>query len=275
MAVEIINSEIESLVQNSFIKSIQAKKYSYSLDCLSDIYNKAYSNIPQKKRISYGGYYVVKILGEYLYDIFKQENLDIYNIGIGLYNNSENRKCKGILLCTLSHYGLDDYKRILPVIEKAAKDNDWEVREFAAGFINKITRKYPYEVKEFYLSLVNSENENIRRFVSESLRPVSDNKWFFKNPDYPLSIIRNLFKENKTYPRTSVGNNLSDWARRKPEMVYEMVKELVKSENKNSYWIAYRACRNLIKKEPLKVMDLLGINEYKYKKKIYFKKDYL
>ena len=53
-----------------------------------------------------------------------------------------------------------------------------------------------------------------------------------------------------------------------------MVRELVDSRDENSYWIAYRACRNLVKKEPIKVMDLLKVNEYEYKKRIHRRSDY-
>ena len=56
--------------------------------------------------------------------------------------------------------------------------------------------------------------------------PVQKNQWFYKNPDYSLSILRNLFKEKAAYPRTAVGNNLSDLARRLPDLVYELVKDL-------------------------------------------------
>jgi len=83
-----------------------------------------------------------------------------------------------------------------------------------------------------------------------------------------------MFTESSPYPRTSVGNNLSDLARSHPELVYELVEKLVVSGNKHSYWIAYRACRNLVKKEPIKVMNLLKIDEYKYKNRVYKKNDY-
>ena len=86
--------------------------------------------------------------------------------------------------------------------------------------------------------------------------------------------MRFLFKESSPYPRTSVGNNLSDLARQNPELIYKLVEELVNSENKHSYWIAYRACRNLVKKEPIRVMDLLKVDEYKYKKRIHKRSDY-
>jgi 3-methyladenine DNA glycosylase AlkC len=129
-------------------------------------------------------------------------------------------------------------------------------------------------MKEYLLKLVKSKDANIRRFVAETLRPVQENRWFYKNPDYPLSILKNMFRESSSYPRTSVGNNLSDLARQLPDLVYDLVKELVDSGDKNSYWIAYRACRNLVKKDPVKVMDLLKVDEYKYKKRIYQRIDY-
>jgi len=84
-----------------------------------------------------------------------------------------------------------------------------------------------------------------------------------------------MLTESSAYPRTSVGNNLSDLARKNPDLIYNIVKDLVQNGNKNSYWIAYRACRNLVKKEPIKVMDLLLIDEYKYKKNRYKRIDYL
>jgi hypothetical protein len=62
--------------------------------------------------------------------------------------------------------------------------------------------------------------------------------------------------------------NLSNLARKLPDLVYGLVKELVGSGDKNSYWIAYRACRNLVKKDPLRVMDLLKVDE------IYKRDDY-
>jgi 3-methyladenine DNA glycosylase AlkC len=88
--------------------------------------------------------------------------------------------------------------------------------------------------------------------------------------DYPLSVLRLMFRETHPYPRTSVGNNLSDLSRRNPELVLGLVKELVKSGDKNSYWIAYRACRNLVKKYPQRVMALLGTDEYHYKERHFY-----
>ncbi len=173
----------------------------------------------------------------------------------------------------LSFCGLDNCKRILPHFKYAAASADWDVREISQMFFRKLIKKHPDKIKEYLLQLVDSNDANIRRFVSETLRPVQENRWFYKDPDFSLSVIRHLFKEGSPYPRTSVGNNLSDLARRLPELVYELVEELVESDDKNSYWIAYRACRNLVKKEPIRVMDLLKVDEYKYKKRIHKRSD--
>jgi len=116
---------------------------------------------------------------------------------------------------------------------------------------------------------VESEDAHLRRFVAETLRPVVENKWIFNQPEYSLEVLRHLFKERIPYPRSSVGNNLSDLSRRLPELVYRLVKELVANGNKNSYWIAYRACRNLVKKDPIKVMNLLRVEVYHYKTAVY------
>jgi 3-methyladenine DNA glycosylase AlkC len=111
--------------------------------------------------------------------------------------------------------------------------------------------------------------------VSESLRPVVENRWFHKNPEYALGIIQYLYTESAPYPRTSVGNNLSDWTRVNEEIAWPIIKSLAESGDKNSYWIATRACRNLVKKKPLQVMEILGVEEYKYKSRVYKKGDYL
>jgi len=141
-------------------------------------------------------------------------------------------------------------------------------------FFRKLIKKHPEEMSKFLLELVKSEDANTRRFVAETLRPVQENRWFYKNMDYPLSILKKLFKESSPYPRTSVGNNLSDLASQLPELVYGLVKELVDSGDKTAYWIAYRACRNLVKKEPVRVMDLLNADDYIYKKRRYMRNDY-
>ena len=66
-----------------------------------------------------------------------------------------------------------------------------------------------------------------------------------------------------------MGNNLSDLSRRNPDLVTGIAAELAASGNSNSYWIAYRACRNLVKQRPEQVLDVLHTDEYRYKDRYY------
>jgi 3-methyladenine DNA glycosylase AlkC len=272
--MNILNAEVERKIQEGIIKPALAGEYAVAIGNISPIADELYANIPDNKRISYGIVHVVKTLSEYLYTHLVEIDAPVYLIASHMFKKSDDFKGKGVSLGMLSFYGLGDYKKVLPYFESAAASSDWEVRELAQMFFRKLIKKHPGEMKEYLLKLVKSKDANIRRFVAETLRPVQENRWFYKNPDYPLPILRNMFKESSPYPRTSVGNNLSDLARGLPDLVYDLVKELVDSGDKNSYWIAYRACRNLVKKEPVKVMDLLKVDEYKYKKRIHKRSGY-
>ncbi len=274
--MNILNGDIEKRIQNEIIKPVLSQQYDLATKNIPGIQTALHANIPDNKRISYGRFYTVKVLGEYLYDQLTAIDAPVLQISSNLLKNSEDFIVKSVSLGMLSLYGVEShghFKQVFPLFKSAAAFNHWEVRECAASFFQKLTNKYPAEAKEYLLKLVKSDDPNARRFVSETLRPINMNQWFYKNPDYPLTILRNLFRESSPYPRTSVGNNLSDLARRLPDLVYDLVEELVENGDKNSYWIAYRACRNLVKKEPIKVMNLLKVDEYKYKKRIHKRSD--
>jgi len=272
--MNILNAEVGRKIQKDIIKPIMQAKYDLAIGNITPIIDDLYANIPDNKRISYRIVHVVKTLSEYLYTQLVERDAPVYRIASRMFEESDDSQSKGVSLGILSFYGLGDYKEALPYFESAAASSDWEVRELAQMFFRKLIKKHPAEMKEYLLKLVKSKDANMRRFVAETLRPVQENRWFYKNPDYPLSILRNMFKESAPYPRTSVGNNLSDLVRRLPDLVYDLVAELVESGDDNSYWIAYRACRNLVKKEPVKVMDLLKVDEYKYKKRIHKRSGY-
>jgi 3-methyladenine DNA glycosylase AlkC len=272
--MNILNAGVERKIQKDIMDPLLQGKYALAMERISPIVDELYANIPDNKRISYGIVHVVKTLSEYLYTHLVEIDAPVYQVASHIFEESDDSQGKGISLGILSYYGLGDYKKVLPYFESAAASSDWEVRDLAQMFFRKLIKKYPGEMKKYLLKLVKSKDANIRRFVAETLRPVQENRWFYKNPDYSLSILKDMFMESAPYPRTSVGNNLSDLAKGLPDLVYDLVKELVDSGDKNSYWIAYRACRNLVKKEPVKVMDLLKVDEYKYKKRIHKRSGY-
>jgi 3-methyladenine DNA glycosylase AlkC len=241
---------------------------------MSTVLKELYKNIPEKRRISYGRVYTIQVLSKYLFSSLDELGANVFEISKELFEKSAESQTKGVALGMLSFYGIIDYKKVLPFFEASASSANWDMREFAQMFFRKLIEKWPDEMKSYLLKLTESNDPNIRRFVSETLRPVKENRWFYKNPNYSLSILRKVFKESSEYPRTSVGNNLSDLARHLPDLVFGLIKELVDRGDNNSYWIAYRASRNLVKKEPIRVMDLLHVDEYRYKKSVYKRSDY-
>ncbi len=272
--MQIINPKVEKKIQKDIIANLLQGNYALAIQHILNVLEILHGNIPENKRISFGRVYTIQVLSRSLFSSLAEINAKVYEISAALFDRSEDFRSKGVALGIFSFYGIDDYQKVLPFFEASASSTDWNMREFAQMFFRKLIQKWPDEMKEYLLKLTLSRDPNIRRFVSETLRPVKENRWLFKNPDYSLTILRNLFRERSEYPRTSVGNNLSDLARHLPNLVFELVKELVANGNCDSYWISYRACRNLVKKEPIRTMNLLRVNEYRYKNRVYRRSEY-
>jgi 3-methyladenine DNA glycosylase AlkC len=272
--MNLLTSALETQIERKVLVPALRGEFELATINIAEALGVLYDNIPENKRISYGRVHTIKGLAKHLYVCLNAQNASIFEIGSNLFAHSENVWSTGVALGLLADSGIADYPPVLPYFESAASSQDWELREFAQMFFRRLVKAHPAEMQAYLLRLVKSEDPNLRRFVSETLRPVQENKWFYKDPEYSLTVLRHLFRERAPYPRTSVGNNLSDLARRLPELVYDLVEELVSSEDKNSYWIAYRACRNLVKKEPVRVMDLLGVDDYRYKKAVYRREDF-
>jgi 3-methyladenine DNA glycosylase AlkC len=266
--MELITSALRVKIERHIINSLLYSEHLSAAAGISDIIKEMYGAIPQNKRISFGIVHTIKQLGLYLFNAFKEKGIPLFDSAVIIFDLEGNSESRAVALCILSYYGLEYPDKVLPYFEKAAADDDWEVREISQMLFRKLIKKHPENMKKFLLKQVKSKDANVRRFVGETLRPVCENKWFYKQPEYSLSVIRHLFRESKAYPRTSIGDNLSDLARHQPELIYKVIKALVANGDKNSYWIAYRACRNLVKKEPERVMKLLGTDRYKYKDRV-------
>jgi 3-methyladenine DNA glycosylase AlkC len=171
----------------------------------------------------------------------------------------------------MAEFGKTDPSSALEFFGQAGDSRVWEVREFAASGLRRLVGPCREIVLPWLRSAAQSESPRLRRLVSESLRPVTDNDWLNGEPDTSLKILRLLFREAHPYPRASVGNNLSDLARRNPELIIGVVQELVESGDENSSWIAKRACRNLVKQNPERIMAVLRVDEYHYKDRHYYR----
>ena len=272
--MKLITKNIEKKVLITILTALKENNYMQAVESLPIALDAMYNKIPDKKRISYGRVYTIRTLTDYLYRQILENDLPLFNTARIIFNNSPEHRCIGVGLGLFAAAGIRDFSKVLTYFETAADHENWEVREFAQMYFRKIIKAHPEKSQEYLLKKASSKKPNIRRFVAETLRPVQENRWMHKVPDYSLMVLAKLFKEPHIYVRTAVGNNLSDLARRNPDMIYKLVKILVYSRDKYSFWIAYRACRNLVKHDPLRVMDVLDVNEYKYKNRRYLRIHY-
>jgi len=276
--MDLITNTIKQKIQNLILENLFKKKINETEKYIAEVLDILYENIPDNKRISYGAYYIIKVLSKFIYEGLGNKKELVYQSLEHVLELNRDYRVSCVCLGILSWYANENstyIKKIVPFFKDSAIDEDWKMRETSAGFFHSMIKHHP-EIMKSYLEIFSTDlNPKLRRFASETLRPVAENRWIQKKPDYSLSILRGMFTESSAYPRTSVGNNLSDLARKNPDLIFDIVKDLVQSGNKNSYWIPYRTCRNLVKKKPIKVMDLLLVDEYKYKKNRYKRIDYI
>ena len=267
--MQLMNDRLQCQAQKDIVEQLLRDDISAAIDNIPSLLDALYANIPAKKRISYGRVHTIKVLANYLYDQFLEWKAPGFIIATKLVKRANERRTLGVALCLLSLFKQDAFPTAIDHFERAARSDDWEVREFSQMFFRKIIQHHREDIQAYLLETAKSKDPKLRRFVAETLRPCVENKWIYDKPQYSLKVLRQLFQEKAAYPRTAVGNNLSDLARRLPELVYDLIAELAGTGDQNAYWIAYRACRNLVKKDPIRVMDLLKIDAYKYKQRIY------
>jgi len=259
------------ITAQSILSSLQHDNADDAIQQLCELKDAFYSSIPAKQRISRGITWVVQQIA----GLLAAECADLTEIPLLVHSLQKNLEpadhLQGVPLFLITEYGKQHPQQVYSFYAEAAASSEWVIREFAAAAFRPIIAVEPGLVLPWLQQMAVDQNPNVRRFASETLRPVVTNRWLNKQSEYSLSVLRLLFREPHPYPRTSVGNNLSDLSRRNPELIFSIVHELVESQDKNSYWIAYRACRNLVKKDPQRVMDLLGIDEYHYKDRNFYR----
>lgn len=271
---ESVLKEVDAQIERELFPLLLDHNFIEIEKVLDDMILKLHASIAEKKRTSYGITYVVKTFAKHLFEKLENSNYDTFEMSYLIYDKMSTFRTKCIGLGVISHYGINDREKAFLIFRHAASHELWEIRDFAQMYIRKITKKHPLEVQKFLIELSKSDDPNLRRFSSESLRPVVENRWIIENPEFSLTVLRNLFREDCVYPRVSVANNLSDLSRNLPELIFSVVEELISFNDKNSDFVAHRACRNLIEKDPIRVMDLLKVDEYKYKKRNYKRSDY-
>ncbi len=258
-------SEAELQTARQIIADLCGQRPVEGIQRLQALKDAMYASIPDAQRISRGITWVVERLSLLLAQAAESDAVIWESARILSARLEKGDLLQGAPIFLMAEYGQGAPEPVLPFFEVAAGGSNWVVREFAAQAFRKVLVPNKALVHGWLVRLAQAPDPNLRRFTAETLRPAALNRWLYGEPEYSLSVLRCMFREPQAYPRTAVGNNLSDLSRRLPELIYSVVGELVEADDPNSAWIAYRACRNLVKKEPERVMDLLGVQAYHYK----------
>jgi 3-methyladenine DNA glycosylase AlkC len=267
-------TEHELLAADGVIAHLTQARPAQGLESLRALYEDLHADIPARRRQSRGITWVMQHISRLL--IARCGGVEPVRaladaLCAGL---APGDRLIGVPIFLMAEWGKVHPSDALEFLGQTGDAEDWVVREFAAAGWRQMIGPCREVVLPWLKTAAKSPSPRLRRLAGESLRPVADNRWLNREPQTSLEVLRLLFREPHPYPRTSAGNNPSDLARRNPALVLGIVQELVDSGDRNSYWIAYRACRNLVKQDPAKVLDLLGVDEYHYKERHFYRDGY-
>ena len=140
----------------------------------------------------------------------------------------------------------------LKQIQKFSADKHFGVREICWMAVRpKIKTKLAKSI-EILSTWTTNEDENIRRFATESTRPrgvwcehLEDLK---QNPELALSILEPLKSDSSKYVQDSIGNWLNDASKTQPDFVQKICQRWsLESNSKATQYIIKKALRTLNK----------------------------
>ncbi len=202
-------------------------------------------------------------------DQLKKQTVNTINeaIGIGLLDLTMKNNDGGFLLKISTHpadlvrcwaaYTIGrnnelNLKEKLNKIQAFASDAHFGVREICWMTVRPDISKNLDESLSILSEWTQHENENVRRFASESTRPRG--VWcehinvLKQNPGLGLEILEPLRSDTSRYVQYSVGNWLNDASKSQPEFVVEICDEwLRESPTKETQYIVKKALRTIKK----------------------------
>jgi len=140
----------------------------------------------------------------------------------------------------------------LEQIKPFAADSHFGVREICWLAVRPKMTNNITESIEILSKWSHNQDENIRRFASESTRPCGvwceHIKELKQNPELGLPILEPLKSDKAKYVQNSVGNWLNDASKSQPEFVNELCKRWeYESDTKETKYIIKKALRTIKK----------------------------
>lgn len=209
---------------------------------ISGFIGKEYEIIPKKERIGKGRVYITKHIVEGCYNLLKDKaSIDFINYCTHCFNYAELtddnylRNFALILVAKSSTLSKVTLERGLNHIKtNYANHSNWEMREISGYTIREGLKTYP-EVTLAILNewLTDNPNADVRRLISESLRPMADIRWLRdpKKNDPIIDILIKLKADKSEYVRKSVGNNIKDLSKYMPIKILDLTEKWIKTAN--------------------------------------------
>ena len=201
-----------------------------------------YDIIPKKERNGKGMTYISKYAAKEMIQFLKSQIKNDKNIvefgkeAFDYGDKIQNRNIQHFALLFAAEVILSNpklFKFLVPLIEIWADHEDWAIRETTSYTIIYGIKKDPKAVFPFLMNWTKSDNENLRRIVSESLRPMAEVKWLRdpKKNDKVVEILTILNKDPSIYVRKSVGNNIKDLSKYMPEKILDLMEQWIENAN--------------------------------------------
>ncbi len=147
---------------------------------------------------------------------------------------------------------LEEPKKLLKEMKAFAADTHFGVREVVIFASKDKLAKHLIESIKILQEWTSSEEENVRRFVAEVLRPTG--VWTKKidelhaKPELGMALLEPLKSDSSKYVQNSVANWLNDASKSKPNWVEKTCKQWLKtSKTKETAYIVKRAMRTINK----------------------------
>ncbi|MFJ7762867.1 DNA alkylation repair protein [Bacillus toyonensis] len=197
------------------------------------------------------GMKVIRITGTLLDEIILKENEgNKEDVLLKLSSHiSDSVRCWAAFMNKKSNNTLKD---TLTYIRPFAADHHFSVREIAWMSIREDLSQNIEKSVELLVEWAKSEDENIRRFSVESIRPrgvwSKHIETLKQEPEKALPILNLLKSDPSKYVQDSVGNWLNDASKTKPDWVMNLCEEWEKDTDiKSTSRIIKKAKRTILK----------------------------
>ena len=164
-------------------------------------------------------------------------------------HESDVVRCWACWALSIQHEGVDT---LLPAMKSFAADRHFGVREVVIFAVKEKLIEDLDSSIQILTGWTSSEDENVRRFVAEALRPVG--VWvkkvaeFQQNPQKGLPLVEPLKSDPSKYVQNAVANWLNDASKSQPDWVQEVCARWTEeSDSKATSYIVKRGLRTVNK----------------------------